>query len=95
MTKSGDRGKNLSFCCGVKACHFSKGIQAASGERSAPFGSLNPPEESKTTPNLCRLFHNHNWAVIPALELLVSPPVGGIIIKSPFGLRSKRKSRLS
>ncbi len=55
MTKSGDRGKNLSFCCGVKACHLSKGIQAASGERSAPLGSLNPVEESKTTPGASHL----------------------------------------
>ncbi len=51
MIKSGQIGGNFSCCSRVKASHLAKDIQAASGERSPPLGSLKQVEESKTIPN--------------------------------------------
>ncbi len=47
MTKSGAIGGNFRFCSGVNASQRSFLIQAASGERSPPFGNLNIVEELK------------------------------------------------
>jgi hypothetical protein len=48
MTKSGANSGHLRRCSGVSAADRRAVTQAASGERSAPFGNLKPPEESKT-----------------------------------------------
>ena len=50
MTKSGQIGGNFSFSSSVKASHLSNFIQAALGERIAPFAKIKPTSEPKTTP---------------------------------------------
>src|SRR2546422_1862349 len=49
MTKSGQSGAKPSCSSSVRASHRSRLTHAASGERRAPLGSMNPVEESKPT----------------------------------------------
>jgi len=49
--KSGQKGKNVSLCSGVKFFHFSIGIDAVSGERLAPFERLKRDDQSKGIPS--------------------------------------------
>ena len=46
MTKSGQISVKLSFSPCVNRSHRLFGIHDASGERFAPFGNVNPAEES-------------------------------------------------
>src|SRR5215510_5760890 len=72
MTKSGHRGRNFSFCSGVNVIRRSCRIHAPSGERSAPLGSLNPAEESVTTPLPSCRWHNDKLFPSSALNSQVS-----------------------
>jgi len=51
-TKSGARAGTYLDLVSIKSIHLSCLTHAASGERSAPFGSLKPVEESKAIPVL-------------------------------------------
>ena len=75
--------------------YFLEAAQILLAERTALLGRRNPVEESKIVPVASCLAHRPNWTVISALRHPVSPPVGGIKMTSPSGLRSKRTSRLS
>src|SRR2546427_1613251 len=55
MTKSGQISVKLSFSPCVNRSHRLFGIHDPSGERFAPFGNVNPAEESKNTPVPSRL----------------------------------------
>jgi hypothetical protein len=90
ITKSGHRGRNLRFCSAVRFASRSRRTQEASGERTAPFGRMKPPLESKATPVASCLLQSCTWAVSSAFLLLVSPPVGGMISRSPSAVRSMR-----
>lgn len=48
--KSGQSGTKPVFCFGVRVSHRSRLTQAASGERIAPLGKINPVDESKASP---------------------------------------------
>ena len=64
-------------------------------ERTAPFGSRKPPEESNVLPDPSRFAHSRNWKAISAFLSLESPPTGAMIDNSPPAVRSMRSSRLS
>ena len=49
-TKSGQRGMNPARCSSVRTARRALETQEASGERTAPFGSRKPPEESNVLP---------------------------------------------
>src|SRR5918995_5360949 len=95
IKKSGHRGRNLCFCSTVKFASRSRLTQEASGERIAPLGRTKPVEESKPTPLLSCLAHTPTSVVSSKVRLPVSPPVGGMISRSPSALRSMRHSRFS
>jgi len=95
-TKSGQRGINPFFCLGVKDSQRSRLTQDRSGERIAPFGSINPVEESNPTPKASFSSHQqNNCPVIRKFRCPDSPPVGGLTINSPWAVRSNFKSRLT
>ncbi len=95
MTKSGHSGRNLSFCSAVSVRNRSRRTHAASGARVAPLGRTKPPEESKATPVPSRSVHAVSRWVKMALRLLVPPPAGGMISRSPSAVRSMRQSLFS
>src|SRR3990172_3032328 len=87
-TKSGQKGANRSCSSSLKAFHLSRRVQAASGERLAPFGSVKPALESKHNPRpswsdqlASRWF---NWLLRHPVLL----PVGDMTINSPDAVSS-------
>src|SRR2546423_14591736 len=62
-TKSGQMGENLLSCSADTISQRAPSIQEASGDRIAPFGSVNPPEESKTSPPPFVSAHSTSLAV--------------------------------
>src|SRR2546423_5584440 len=91
-TKSGQSGGKLLRSSSVSAFQRASFTQARSGERFAPFGSEKTVEESKLTPVPSRFAQLPNSTIKLKLRFPVSPPVGGIIIKSPSLVRSIRQS---
>src|SRR5215216_6111749 len=91
-TKSGHSGGNSSLSLSVKASQRDFFTQARSGDLFAPFGRRNPVDESKPIPVLSFSTQVLNSPINVKLRLPVSPPVGGIIMRSPSLVRSNRKS---
>lgn len=94
-TKSGQIGANPSCCSGVSVFQRSNRIQAASGDRLAPFGNVKPVLESNPTPVPSRSAQFINCWVILAFRFPDPDPVGGMMIRSPVAVRSMCRSRLS
>ena len=95
MTKSGHSGRNRSLSSAGSPASRPRRTQAASGERTAPFGSSKPVEESKATPVPSSSAQRWRAAHRRPLRAPVSPPVGAITAMLPSALRSIRTSRFS
>src|SRR5437667_11520200 len=77
-TKSGHRGGKLLRSSSLNAFQRSSLIQARSGERSAPFGRMNPVDESNPWPVPLELTQAEKAPVKLDLCFPDSPPVDGI-----------------
>lgn len=60
IIKSGQTGANFIFCSSVSTLIFLQLTQAASGEKTAPSGSVNPVLDSNTFPVFNFLFQRYN-----------------------------------
>ena len=75
-TKSGAMGGNFSRASGGRASQRSFLIQATSGERLAPLGSLKPVDESKTSPSPASSFQTTKRLVSFGVALARFSPGG-------------------
>src|SRR5215469_13732512 len=83
-TKSGQmEAKPISFCSVVRASHLSLRIHEASGDRTAPLGSVKAVEESKALPVPSAFDQTTSCDVRSALRIPVPPLVGGIASIAP------------
>ena len=82
-TKSGQIWANRCRSDFVTLLHSSFLIYAASGDRTAPLGIVNPVLESKHFPSFVCSVHTKSFPIIALLYAPVSLPVGAVTIMSP------------